>query len=109
MVSDEVKRTVRKKKGKVVRLSDTIEQFIRRKRRKSDESYDAVLRRLFGIDTLKGAKQPLRTYFILETDRDPIAKRTLAEARGEAIILAVRRQKKRIYKGETPIKVQEVP
>lgn len=97
--------TERKKKaGKVVRLSKEVEVHIR-KRQHAGESFDATLRRMFGIRGRKGQKNDLRVYYILPNGTAPKVSTNLAEARGEAIILAT---KKGLKKAEAVLTVQEI-
>lgn len=97
----------RPKKGKVVRISKEVEQHLRRKRKKK-ESFDSVLRRMFGLNDLKGIPQPLHTYWVLANEGQPMIF-MLGEkdvARGMAMRLAVRRG---VRKTEPVLRVQEVP
>lgn len=95
----------RKKYGKAVRISQDVKTYLE-KRQRGEESYDAILRRLFGIPTRKGEAQPLKIYYVVPNEASPIIRRTLAEARGESIIVAT---KKGIKKAESVITVQELP
>ncbi len=87
------------KAGKVVKLSHEVIAWINpRKLRKGEanvESYDAALRRFFGIPTLKGESQSLRKYYVIENEGEPLIFRTRAEARGVAIVRAVRKGSKK--------------
>lgn len=95
----------RKKYGKAVRISQDVKTYLE-KRQRGTESYDAILRRLFGIPTRKGETQLLKVYYVVPNESNPIVRKTLAEARGEAILLATKRG---IKKAESVITVQEVP
>ena len=104
-MSEEAKQP-RKKKGRVVRLSKEVETYLSRKR-KGSESFDSILRRVFGLPDRKGNEQPLKTYYVIDNGgKSPIIKRDKAEAKGEAIILAVRKDSK---KTERVLTVREVP
>ena len=92
-------------KGKVVRISPSVRTFLNNKRLKK-ESYDACLRRLHGLPSRKGRPQPLPIFYVLENEGQPAVFLDEAEAKGFAIRLAVRRQRK---KTERVIPVQEIP
>jgi len=98
-------RQAREKYGKAVRISKDVKTYLE-KRQRGTESYDATLRRLFGLPDRKGNAQPLRTLWIVPNGTAPIARLTQAEARGDAIVLAAKRG---IKKAEQVIQVQEVP
>jgi hypothetical protein len=68
------------------------------------ESFDACLRRLFGLPDKKGNAQPLRTYWIVPNGTEPKAFLTSADARGHAIVLATKKGHK---KADTVIAVRE--
>lgn len=87
-------------KGRVIRVSADTESELRT-RRKAGESWDALFRRLLGIPTRKGTEQPRKTFWLLE--RANLIFRTEKEARGMALVLAVRSGKQRVH--EPPIKV----
>lgn len=89
--------------GKVVRLSRLILAYVE-SRKRGRESLDGTLRRVFGLPDRKGSEQPLRTYFILDNGGRPLVRYSEEEARGEAVIQAVKRGD-RTY--EKPIKVRE--
>jgi hypothetical protein len=95
----------KKKYGKAVRISQDVKVYLERRQR-GKESYDAILRRLFGLETRKGEAQPLHTYYVIPNNGDPIIRASLAEARGEAILLATKRG---IKKAEQIVTVQEIP
>jgi hypothetical protein len=91
------------KRGKIIRLSRELELFINRKR-KGKEGYDATLRRLFGLPTIKGKPQPLFVAYVIQNNGKPVISMSKAEARGEAILLATKRGHK---KAETVLTVTE--
>lgn len=101
------KEARRNRSGKIVRLSETVTNYLT-KRRKKGESFDACLRRQFGLADRRGRAQSLATYFVLENFGNPIIKKTLADARGEAIVQATKR-KLGIKKAEAVKEVREVP
>lgn len=80
-------------KGKPIKVSRTVYEYLT-KLKEPKEGYDALLRRHFGLESRKGHPQPLATYYIIDTPEDLVVKRTLAEAKGEAILLAVKRGQK---------------
>lgn len=96
---------LRKKYGKAVRISLDVKNYLE-KRQRGTESYDSILRRLFGLPTRKGDTQPLGLLFVIPNGEAPITKLTLAEARGQAILRAARRGSK---KAEAVLTYQEVP
>jgi len=107
MVSDEerTKQTKAKRKsGKVVKLSQAVAAFLRRRGAK-DESYDAILRRQFGIPDRKGTAQPLAIYYVVPGS-PPLISDDLADARGKAIVQATR---KGLKKAVAVLTVREVP
>ena len=75
------------------------------------ESYDSIIRRYFGLPSRTGHEQPLRNYYIIDTPKQLIVSRTLAEAKGEVILLAVKRGQKLSHKQkiESVIHVRELP
>ena len=87
------------RKGCAIRLSNEVLNVLGRKMRKG-ESYDNLMRRMLGMPTKKAKPQPIEVFWLLP--KALTVKKTLAEARGEAIILAVRRGKKN---AEKPMKV----
>lgn len=95
----------RKKYGKAVRISLDVKNYLE-KRQRGSESYDSILRRLFGLPTRKGEAQPLRILYVVPNGEAPITKSTLAEARGQAILLAAKRGAK---KADAVLTFQEVP
>lgn len=98
--------------AKPIKVSDEVLRVLSRLRGHS-ESYDACLRRHFGLASRKGEPQSLLKYYIVDAGEGeaPIARRTLAEARGEAILLSVKRGGKRTdnYKKVPVLTVREVP
>lgn len=100
-------REKEKQRGRVIKLSKEVANFLSRKRLdKKKESFDSVLRRHFGLPSRKGEPQALRTYFILDTEEQPLAFREAPEARGFAIIHALRKKRK---KADRVIEVREIP
>ncbi len=99
-----------KQKGTVVKLSPEVIAYINPKRRykkgTKSESYDSALRRFFGLPTVRGEAQSLRNYFIIDNGGEPLAFADKAEARGTAVIRAVRKGHK---KAEAVIAVREMP
>ena len=105
-------RKKRKPKSKPVRLSDELVAYIEKRREPKQEdkpeleSIDYVARRLFGIPTRKGVKQSLKTYFVL-TKPELMIFRGKAEARGGAIVQAVRQGRSKVL--EKAMQVKEMP
>lgn len=99
------------KKGKAVKLSPQLVSWIERKKRRpgrpNEESYDSVLRRFLGLPDRrgKGRRQELKTFFIVPNEGQPMVFLEEAEARGAAIMLAVRKKRE---KPEAAIEVREV-
>lgn len=81
------------KTGKVIKLSRELYGHLTSLKGKG-EGYDAFLRKHFGLPAKNGHEQPLRSYFVIDTPTDLLVRRTLAEAKGEAILLAVKRGQK---------------
>lgn len=96
--------------GRVVKLSRDLYAHLTELKQKG-EGYDGLLRRQFGLPSKKGHEQPLREYYVIDTPDDLIIKRKLPEARGEAILLAVKRGQRLSDKKrrESVIKVREMP
>jgi hypothetical protein len=90
------------KPGKVVRLDPTIVKHLEAKRRPK-ETISGVLRRLIGLPTKDGALE-LRIYYALPSDLFE----TVAEARGRAIVSAVREGKKRLMEKPVPVRSEAV-
>ncbi len=83
-------------KNKVIKLSPEVISFLnQRKARMTNPSYDAALRYYFGLPTRKGEPQTLVTYYVLPNEGEPLVFTTKAEARGAAVLRAVRRGLKR--------------
>jgi hypothetical protein len=99
----------RKAKGSPVKLSHEVITYLNKKKRRDSgtpaESYDSVLRRLFGLPTTKGEEQALETFFVIPAE-EPLIFRDKAEARGAAVLRAVRKQTK---KPEFVLTVRECP
>ncbi len=98
------------KSGKAIKVSRELYAHLTELKARG-EGYDGLLRRHFGIPSRNGHEQPLRTYFIIDTADDLIVRRTLAEARGDAIILAVKRGQRMTdrKRKESVVKVRELP
>lgn len=91
--------------GKVVRISPDVRRFLNNKRLKN-ESYDGCIRRLHGLESRAGEAQPLHVFYVLLNEGQPEIFAEEAEAKGFAIRLAIRRNRK---KTERVIPVQEMP
>ncbi len=104
------KQPKKKTEGKVIKLSRSLTRYLD-SIRTDRESYDSILRRQFGLPSRTGHEQPLRTYYVIDTPDDLVIKRRLSEARGEAILLAVRRGQKLTdkKKKESVLTVRELP
>jgi hypothetical protein len=85
----------RKSTNRPVKLSKEVLGWIsKRKLRKGEknvESFDAFLRRFFGLPSRKGEPQELKKYYVLPNEGEPLIFLNKAEARGAAVIRAVRR------------------
>ncbi len=100
-----------KKEGRVIRLSKELDEHLAGLMRKK-EGYDSLLRRYFGLPRRKDrTPQPLRTYFIVDSESSLIARKKISEARGDVILLAVRRGQRLSdkQKKDAVITVREVP
>jgi hypothetical protein len=87
-----------KRRGVVIRVSREVEVFLRAKQRKV-ETYDALLRRFFGLPTKKGKEQPLRTFYVIpDESHAPLCFTSAAVAKGEAVRQAVRAGTKKVTK-----------
>jgi hypothetical protein len=100
----------KRKKGSVIKITDFLRDRLSALRSHDKESYDAVIRRHFGLPSWKGHEQPLKHYYVIDTQNDLKVFRTKAEAYGEAILLAVKRGQKRTDKRAVGVpKVRELP
>lgn len=90
------------KPGRVHRLDPMVDRFVAEKKRPG-ESTSALLRRLFGLPERKTGKVQTRHFYLLPESR--VAFETIEEARGEAILRAVKTGKKKPT--EKPILVRE--
>lgn len=90
-------------RGRIIRISPELESYLR-KRLKKKESFDSILRRLIGLNPRgkRGRAVRQREKFWLLRLPQPAIFPTEAEARGEAIIRAVRMKKK---KTERPLEL----
>ena len=93
----------KQKPGKVIRVDPTIWNHIQDKR-KPRESISALLRRCLGLPSKKGDKTEGEVFYILPESK--VVCRTLAEAKGEAILQAIKAGKKKPT--EKPIEVRVV-
>lgn len=94
--------SVKPKPGKVVRVDPMIWKFLG-SQRKPKETVSAALRRLLGLPSRKGEDPQGIIYILPESG---IVCQTLAEARGEAILRAVKRGKKKPT--EKPLKARVI-
>lgn len=93
-----------KERGPVLRIPKLVENHLR-KRQHAGEKLNDTLRRVLGLPTRRGKKQELRTYYVVPNGESPVIRLSMAEARGEAILLATR---KRLKKAEAVVTVQEI-
>ena len=96
--------------GKVIKLSRELTSHLDTLRTER-EGYDSLLRRHFGLPTRKGYDQSLKTYYVIDTPDALIIRRKLSEARGDAILLAVKRGQKFAHKEkkDAVVSVRELP
>lgn len=94
----------KRKEGKVVKLSQFLAAFLRRKGARG-ESFDSILRRQFGLPSRTGEAQPLALFYVIPGPPAQVSS-DLAEARGKAIVAATR---KGLKKAQSVIIVREVP
>jgi hypothetical protein len=97
------KSKARPKPGKVLRVDPLIWKFLS-DRRKPKETNSALVRRLMGLPPRKGDATEAKTWFILPESK--VACHTIEEARGAAIVIAVRTGKKK--PSERPVEVREI-
>lgn len=95
--------------GRAVRISNAVINYLE-KRRQGLRSYDALLRRMFGLEDWRGNPQPLvegclevttGKFFLKTTNWDDVE----AQANGAAVIAAVARKTKKVNK---PIRLREI-
>lgn len=99
-MAEEAKTRKQEKPGKVVRVDPLIWKHLMA-RRKEKETVSSVIRRLLGLPSRRpGISSPPKKFYVLPSDLSESAE----EARGRAIIRAVRAKKK----PERPIEVREV-
>ncbi len=100
----------RRSSGRAIRISNAVVAYLE-KRRLGIRSYDALLRRLFGLDDWRGNPQPLAEG-VLEVTTGRFYLRTgswdmvEAEANGAAVVAAVKLKTKKVNK---PIRMREIP
>lgn len=97
--------------GKAIKVSSDVMRHLTDLKAETKEPYDAVLRRHFGLPAKNGHPQPLRSYFVIDSPKDLIVTRDLREAKGQQILLAVRRGERRTdhQKKDEIIQVRELP
>lgn len=96
------KRKQRPKKGKVIRLTPGAWSLIEKKK-KSRETIAATVERLLGLSSSGVADN--FSYYILPESGIVIKARSLAEAKGTAVLLAAKRKRSEI---EKPLEVRVV-
>lgn len=94
----------RKRQSRIIRISRDVDVFLNRAR-KHKGTYDAILRKLLGLDPKKGQAEPLKHYWVIPNGNDPVIYNTEAQAKGGAIVLAVKQHRKEAH---PVIKVREV-
>ena len=98
-----MKKTKRASKGgRAIKLSHEVINTLKRKQKKN-ESFDSIIRRILGLPSRDGKDQSLKTFYVI-TKPEGAAFNKLEEARGEAMIRAAMKKKR---KAEKPIKVKE--
>ena len=96
-------------KGEAVRLSDAVIAYLNRQNNNRGLSYDALMRKLFGLPDRKGASQRLiEGYLIPASGAFHLRTKdyTEADANGDAIIAAAKKKSKKVH---APILMREVP
>lgn len=98
------------KDSKVIKLSAPLVAHLNGLR-EGKESYDSCLRRHFGLPSRTGHPQELREYYVIDSPKQLSIHRSQAEAKGEAILIAVRAGQKRTDKQrkEPVLTVRETP
>lgn len=98
-------------RGKPVRVSWEVYNFVQKyaKEKKPDgtpfkESFDSILRRLFGLPTKKGDDQSLRVFWTVPGQKKLYEDR--ADAAGASVLLAHKSGKRKARK---PIRLKEFP
>lgn len=99
----ESKKDKSEKPGKVIRVDPLIWKHLNQ-HRKQHETVSSALRRLMGLPPRKGEFSPIQTFYILPESR--VVALTIEEARGLAVIHAVRKGKKKTT--EKPIEVRQI-
>lgn len=98
----------KKQTGKIIRISEQLENILDKKR-KTDETYDAILRKCLGVADRSGTTHPVPhlvfSFWVYVDGDKPFSFLTKAEAEGYAIQAAVRAGKKKTAR---IIYVQEV-
>lgn len=94
----------RKQRGSVIRVSEEIEKLLKKKRRKN-ESFDRLLRRLFCIDDgtmpaddyyLSENYPILLSFWVIHGEDGPMLFKTEADAKGAAVLMAVKAKTKKL-------------
>ncbi len=89
-------------KGRVIRVSDDVWNYLQPRRRKDGrESHDCLLRRIFGIDQRSGDPNPLLIGWVAE-GRFFFEE---ADARGVCVTAAVKRGTRKV---PAPVKMREI-
>lgn len=96
------KRKQRPKRGHVIRLSPKAWSLVEKKKR-SRETIAAVVERLLGL-TAEGASSAL-SFYILPESGVVLKARSLAEAKGAAVLLAAKRKRTEV---ERPVEVRVI-
>jgi len=91
----------KKQKGKVIRVSELTYGLLAKKRQ-SKMSWDALLRRQFGLPDKRGNPQPLGEWYVLPEAMQVFD--SLPKAKGAAVLNAV---KSKSGRAERPLKVRE--
>lgn len=104
-MEEKPKKKQKPKPGKVVRLSKQTWELIEKRRKHKKETVDAIVRKLAGLP-LRGQEQGTKTFFILPESGIVLTKcKSLAEARGAATLIAVKKNRE---EPERPVIVREV-
>lgn len=96
-------RRKKKKPGKVIRV-DAVAWAILEKKKRDGETISALIRRILGVTPRKGGGRVSRTFFLLPKAGVLLDCATIEEARGRAVLYAVRKK----TEPERPIEVREV-
>lgn len=98
----EIKQRKDIKPGRVVRINPTLERYIEKHRHRETESISTILCRRLDLPPRRKTKSEFITYWII--NKPFSIYKTLAEARGAAVLAAVRSGKPKNVEKPQPVK-----